>query len=68
MVNFEREDELIQPSTNDEIAVGLIEANVIVKNGCYEIPVLFKTEELKTLPNIYTSCSNIQQPQNLMHF
>ena len=44
--NFKREDELIQPSTNDEIARGLVEANVKVKNGRYEIPVPFKPDVL----------------------
>ena len=31
--NFEREDELIQPSKHDEIACGMVEANVKVING-----------------------------------
>ena len=31
--NFEREDELIQPSKHDEIARGMVEANVKVING-----------------------------------
>ena len=55
MRNFERENELIQPSTNGEIAHGLVEANVKVKNGRYEIPVPFKPDVLKIMPNNYTS-------------
>ena len=53
--NFEREDELIQHSMNKEIARGLVEANVKVKNGRYEIPVPFKPDVLKTMPNNSTT-------------
>ena len=49
MPNFEREDEIIQPSTNDKFARGLVEANVIVKNGSYKTPVPFKPAVLKTI-------------------
>ena len=49
MRNFEREDELIQPSTIEEIARGLVEANAKVKNGRYEIPVPFQPDVLKTI-------------------
>ena len=36
--NFEREDELNQPSTNDDIARGLVEANVKMKM----VPIKFR--------------------------
>ena len=52
--NFEKEDDLIQPSTNDEIARGLVEANVKMKNSRYKIPVPFKPDVLKFIPNDYT--------------
>ena len=53
--NFEREDELIQPSKHDKIARGMVEANVKVINGRCKIPVPFKSDVLKTLSNNYTS-------------
>ena len=61
--NFEKEGGLIQPSTKDEIARGLVEANVKVKNGRYEIPVPFKPDVLKTMPNNYIWA--VKQTQSL---
>ena len=49
------DDEVIQPSVNDNIARQLVKSNVRVKNGRYEIPMLLKTNMLKSLPNNYSN-------------
>jgi len=59
--NYERENEEIQPSTNEEIARELVETNVKIKNGRYEMPVPFKVETLKPLPNNYPCALNRTQ-------
>ena len=46
-------NEEILPSKNDELTCGLVEPYIEVKDGRYEIPVPFKSEVLKTLPNNY---------------
>ena len=46
--NYEMDDEVIQPSMNEDIARQLVESNVRVKNGRYEIPVPLKTNVLKS--------------------
>ena len=53
--NYEIDDEVIQPSVTDDIARQLVESNVRVKNGRYEIPVPLKTNMLKSLPNNYSN-------------
>ena len=56
--NYQMDDEVIQPSVNDDIARQLVESNVRVKNGRYEIPVPLKTNMLKSLPNNYSNALN----------
>jgi len=52
--NYERENEEIQPSTNEEFARELVETNVKIKNGRYEMPVPFKVEKLLKRCHIIT--------------
>ena len=56
--NYEMDDEVIQPSVNADIARQVVESNVRVKNGRYEIPVPLKTNMLKSLPNNYSNALN----------
>ena len=70
-------DEEILPSKNDELTCSLVEPYIEVKDGRYEIPVPFKSEVLKTLPNNYdcalkrtlsmrrTACKNPHLKQTL---
>ena len=51
--NFEIEDEVKQPSINDEIARQVVESNVKVINGRYEIPVPSKIDVVTNLPDNY---------------
>ena len=50
---YELQDEVIQPSRTDELARNLVEPHISVVNGRYEMPVPFKTEMLKKLPDNY---------------
>ena len=43
------------PSKSDKLACNLVEPFIEVKEGRYQIPVPFKSEVLKTLPNNYES-------------
>ena len=52
---YERQEENLQPSLNDELAKKLVEPQIKVANGRYEMPVLFKSDVLKILPNNYES-------------
>jgi len=52
------EDEVLQPSKNEEIARKLVESNVKVLNGRYEIPVPLKTDVADKLPNSYNNVLN----------
>ena len=52
---YERQDEALQPSLNDERARNLVETRIKVSNGRYEMPVPFKSEVLEALPNNYES-------------
>ena len=52
---YERQDEALQPSLNDERARNLVETRIKVANGRYEMPVPFKSEVLEALPNNYES-------------
>ena len=54
--NYELEDEVIQPSKNDEIVRELVESSVNVVNNRYEIPVPLKANVVESLPNKY-SCA-----------
>ena len=70
-------DEEMLPSKNDELPCSLVEPCIEVKDGRYEIPVPFKSEVLKTLPNNYdcalkrtlstrrTACKNPHLKQTL---
>ena len=51
--NYEKEDEVKQPSINDEIARQLAESNVQVINGRYEIPVPLKMDVVTNLHDNY---------------
>ena len=55
---YELQDEMIQPSRNDELAHKLIESDIKVKDARYEIPVPFNLEKLQTLPNNYENALN----------
>ena len=55
MREYERQDEALQPSLNDERARNLVETRIKVANGRYEMPVPFKSEVLEALPNNYES-------------
>ena len=70
-------DEKILHSKNDELTCSLVEPYIEVKNGRYEIPVPFKSEVFKSLPNNYdcalkrtlsmrrTACKNPHLKQTL---
>ena len=49
--DYEIEDELIQPSKNDEITRLLVEPNVKVVNNRYKIPVPMKKDVINVMPN-----------------
>ena len=49
--SYEVEDELIQPSHNDQITRMLVEPNIKVINNRYKIPVPMKKDVIKVLPN-----------------
>ena len=55
MREYERQDEALQPSLNDERARNLVETRIKVANRRYEMPVHFKLEVLEELPNNYES-------------
>ena len=52
---YERQDEALQPSLNDERARNFVETPIKVANGRYEMPVPFKSELLEALSNNYES-------------
>ena len=52
------EDKEIQVSTSNEITRELVEPNVNVVNNRYEIPVPFKVDVVKALPNNYAYALN----------
>ena len=54
--SYELEDEVIQPSKNDEIVRELVQSWVNVVNDRYEIPVPLKANIVEFLPNNY-SCA-----------
>ena len=48
---YELLDEVIQPSKNDELALQLLEPNIKVVEGRYEMPVPLKFQKVNDLPN-----------------
>ena len=58
MRNYELEDEVIQPSKNDEIVRELVECSVNVVNNRCEIPVPLKANVVESLPNNYSRALN----------
>ena len=56
--NYEIEDEVKQPSINDEIARQVVESNVKVINGRYETPVPLKMDVVTNLPDNYVCALN----------
>ena len=50
---YEIEDEVKQPSINDEMARQLVESNVKIVNRRYEIPVPLKMDVVTNLPDNY---------------
>ena len=52
---YQRQDEALQPSLNEERARNLVETSIKVAIGRYEMPVPFKLEVLEALPNNYKS-------------
>ena len=49
-------DEEVLPSKNDELTCSLVEPSIRVVDGRYEMPVRFKPDVLKKLPNNYDIC------------
>ena len=49
--SYEVEDELIQPSRNDEITRLLVEPNIKHVENRYEIPISFKKDVISVLPD-----------------
>ena len=56
---YKLQDEMVQPSRNDELAHELIKFDIKVKEARYEIPVPFKSEKLQTL-SIITRTASIE--------
>ena len=52
--NYELDDEIVQPSQNDELTRQLVEPHIKVVNERYKIPVPLKTDIVSTLPNNLT--------------
>ena len=52
--DHELDDEIVQPSQNDELTRQLVKPNIKVVNERYEIPVSSKTDVVSTLPNNLT--------------
>ena len=52
--NYELDDEIVQPSQNDELTRQLVEPHIKVVNERYEIPVPLKTDVVSSLPNNLT--------------
>ena len=50
---YELQDEVLQPSTTDELTSSLVEPNIRVVNGRYEMPVPLKLSMLDKLSNNY---------------
>ena len=51
-------DETIQSSQTDEIARALVESNLKVADGRYEVPIPLKTDVVESLPNNYVRALN----------
>ena len=51
----ELEDEETQPSRSEELACSLVEPNVKVKDGRYEIPVPLRSDIVKKIPNNFSN-------------
>ena len=50
---IELKDEELLPSREDDMARSLVEPNIRVVNGRFEMPVLLKAELIETLPDNY---------------
>ena len=55
LLEYELPDETVQPSRSKELAASLVEPQIIVVDGRYEIPVPLKNEIVEKLPNNYES-------------
>ena len=51
----ELENEETQPSKSEELACSLVEPNVKVKDGRYEIPVPLRSDIVKKIPNNFSN-------------
>ena len=51
--DLELQDEVIQPSKNEDMACGIVELNIKTVDDCCEIPVPLKSEVVNRLPNNY---------------
>ena len=56
--DLELQDEVIQPSRNEDIAREIVESNIKIVDDRYEIPVPLKTDVVERLPNNYHSALN----------
>ena len=52
--NYELDDEIVQPSQNDELTRQLVEPHIKVVNERYEIPVPLKTDVVSSWSNNFT--------------
>ena len=55
MLEYELQDETVQPSRSEELAASLVEPHITVVDGRYEIPVPLKNKIVEALPNNYES-------------
>ena len=58
MRDLELQDEVIQPSRNEDIAREIVESNIKIVDDRYEIPVSLKPEVVERLLNNYHSARN----------
>ena len=52
--DHELDDEIVQPSQNDQLTRQLVKPHIKIFNERYKIPVSLKTDVISTLPNNFT--------------
>ena len=62
MLEYELQDETVQPSRKEELAASLVKPHTTVVDGRYEIPVPLKNEIVEELPNNYESALKRTSP------
>ena len=53
LLEYELQDETVQPLRNEELAASLVEPHITVVDGRYKIPVPLKNEIVEGLPKNY---------------